>query len=153
MNRQMIERARQSALVWADKFKSEKGDQLKDPATPNEAYARASWCAEMRAAELCKALLADLPDEAPVPASTETLSTLAKLHAIEETATIYEIAYRNAGVGFMFFEGAVMDGTEAYRNTAAWRQHLVVHSYYPTFEAAVDGEYERLVPSRTEVRS
>jgi len=70
------------------------------------------------------------------------MDTLATLHAIEKMATIYEIVYRNAGVGITFYEGERMSGHEAYQDT--WRRHLVVHAYYPTFEAAVDAEYARL---------
>ena len=71
------------------------------------------------------------------------MNTLEKLHAIEAAPgrCIYDIHYCKAGVGFQWYE---FD-----RDTkGSWRDGLVTWHYYPTFEAAVDAEYARLVGSR-----
>lgn len=71
------------------------------------------------------------------------MTTLDKLHAIEEKKTIYDIHYCNAGIGFIFYypvEGDTLEG----KPPANWKEGLSVHKYYPTFEEAVDAEYARL---------
>ena len=65
------------------------------------------------------------------------LDTLGKLQGIQERATVFAILWRNAGVGFQFYEGPE-------EHSDSWRDFLVVHHYYPTFEEAVEAEYERL---------
>ena len=67
------------------------------------------------------------------------MTTLEKLHAIEQAKTIYNIHYCNAGIGFEFY---VNTGTETDPH---WR-HVPAQRYYPSFEAAVDEEYARLTP-------
>ena len=60
MDRKKIEALRQNVRRWADVFEPQCGDQRKGemPATPSEAYARASWCSETRIEEICDVLLA-----------------------------------------------------------------------------------------------
>lgn len=74
------------------------------------------------------------------------------LHEIESVATIYNIHYCNAGVGIQFyeesrdpkiFETQTVAGIEMQKDVG-WRKGLVIYKYYPTFEDAVKGEYERL---------
>lgn len=69
------------------------------------------------------------------------MDTLAKLGAIEQAAHIYEICYRNAGVGFCFYEGPYDAEGHIPRD---WRQHLVTHNYYPTIHEAIAAEFQRL---------
>jgi hypothetical protein len=84
------------------------------------------------------------------------METLEKLHAVERMATLRAILYDAQGVGLQFYEpGRVIpeEVVEAERRAAAgqtltegaWRKNLVVQGYYPTFEAAVDAEYDRLI--------
>jgi hypothetical protein len=54
---------------------------------------------------------------------------------------LYEIMFRNAGVGCLFYTGPYDD--EGYP-PSLWKQHLSVERYYPSFTAAIDAEYERL---------
>lgn len=63
--------------------------------------------------------------------------TLKMLHEIEEKKSIYNIHYCRSGVGFIFYEGP----GEGDDN---WNEHLTVDTYYPTFEEAVKGEWERM---------
>jgi hypothetical protein len=65
------------------------------------------------------------------------MTVLEMLREIEEKKCIYNIHYCKAGVGFIFYEG----GAEFTEN---WRDELVVDRYYPTFEEAVKGEWERV---------
>jgi len=57
------------------------------------------------------------------------LTILDKLHWIENVKTIYNIHYCRAGVGFIFH----------YPEKGG----LSVDGYYPTFEEAVDAEYQK----------
>ena len=47
---------------------------------------------------------------------------------------LYEILFRNAGVGCVFYTGP----SDLPKN---WRDSLVVDRYYPTFTEAIDAEY------------
>lgn len=84
------------------------------------------------------------------------MTILEKLHAIEDRKVIYNISYRNGGVAFVFYypekvshpeitEKVVIGGrtidTEQPKN---WRQGLSVQTYYTSFEAAVEAEYDCL---------
>lgn len=62
---------------------------------------------------------------------------------------LYDIAFRKAGVGLIFFEPPD-DGTIGWRELAedadefyrrAWKQYLRVDRYYPTFVEAVEAEW------------
>lgn len=79
------------------------------------------------------------------------MTILEKLHAIEDAKCIYNIHYSNAGVGFCFydsekiqFRGRFIDGTSAFIRDDRWREGLTTDKYYPTFEEAVEAEYQRL---------
>ncbi len=63
--------------------------------------------------------------------------TLQMLHEIEKKKCIYDIHYCNAGVGFIFYTGP-----KDYPFN--WRTFLSVERYYPTFEEAVKGEWEKI---------
>lgn len=54
-------------------------------------------------------------------------------------ASIYNINYRRAGVGFCFFEPPI-DGAA----DGEWEKYLNVHRYYPTFEKAVEAEFDKI---------
>lgn len=64
------------------------------------------------------------------------MTVLEKLHKIEDAKCIYDIHYCRAGVGFIFY----------YPNEDKinWRDNLSVKTYYPTFEEAVEAEYNGL---------
>ena len=64
------------------------------------------------------------------------MTILEKLHAIEEAKTIYDIHYCNAGIGFIFFYPE-----KAKQN---WKEGLNVECYYPSFEKAIEAEYNKL---------
>lgn len=76
-------------------------------------------------------------DEKEVEVKKE-LTIIDKLHAIEENKRVYSISYRNAGVGFLFFDSD-------FELTDKWRDNLTIERYYKTFEDAVNAEYKRLV--------
>jgi hypothetical protein len=65
----------------------------------------------------------------------EYADVIEKLKAIRSMSVIYNICYRNAGVGFMFYEEP---------RSTRWEDGLVVYAYYPTLEEAVDAEFLRL---------
>jgi hypothetical protein len=65
------------------------------------------------------------------------MTTLEKLHWIESHANIYEICYRNAGVGIIFYYGILPPPDD-------WRSKLSVERYYDSFEEAIGGEYDRI---------
>lgn len=85
------------------------------------------------------------------------MTTLEKLEALHnlETCTLYDIMFRNAGVGMMFYypekvpNNILPEGRTPPKN---WEQGLSVQRYYPTFEECVDAEYARLVPRKLEVK-
>ena len=69
------------------------------------------------------------------------MNTIEKLHAIEEARCIYNIHYCKAGIGFCFYVNQKdVDGSDH-----SWKKNLETDRYYPTFEEAVDAEFERLV--------
>jgi hypothetical protein len=95
----------------------------------------------------------------------------------EQGATIYDICFRNAGVGITWYEqervttpepklskptrarpcGKVIDGvselslyTDAMRRRT--REGLVTHRYYPTLRRALEGELKRLLLRSRDVR-
>lgn len=73
------------------------------------------------------------------------MDTIEKLHAIQAAKIIYNILYRAAGVGFLFYTPLPPEaGTPGYMPPENWQQGLSVDHYYPTFEEAVDAEYARL---------
>jgi len=61
---------------------------------------------------------------------------LSKLHKIEKEKCIYDIHYCKAGIGFIFYE--------LKKDKGDWKSALEVDEYYPTFEEAVEKEFERL---------
>lgn len=54
---------------------------------------------------------------------------------------LYDIHFRNAGVGLTFFEPPEW---KELTNMPEWKQHLKTHRYYPSLVEAVNGEYERV---------
>ena len=59
-----------------------------------------------------------------------------KIEAIRKKDTVYEIVFRNAGVGFSFKDD--------------YLSSIRIHQYYPTLELAADGEMARLhIPQNT----
>lgn len=64
------------------------------------------------------------------------MTTIQKLHAIEKEKIIYAILYRRAGVAFQFYMGSPT-AEDFHKDLTIWR-------YYPTFEEAVNAEYEML---------
>ena len=76
-------------------------------------------------------------------------TTLNKLRWIERHATICNIHYCNAGVGFQFYvpvRGEDVCTTSMLESMHAtnWRKYLITHGYQKTFTQAVDAEYKRL---------
>jgi hypothetical protein len=63
------------------------------------------------------------------------MTILEKLHKIQEEKCIYNIHYCNAGVGFVFYYP---------EKGSSYKDGLSVEDYHPTFEKAVEIEYERL---------
>lgn len=64
---------------------------------------------------------------------------------------LYNILFRNAGVGLLFYEPPagfeieyMMGSGIGYHIKDEWRKYLVVRHYYPTLEEAVSAELERL---------
>lgn len=66
------------------------------------------------------------------------MTLLGKLHAIEESKCIYNIHYCRAGVGFIFYYKKKVKDDD-------YKTGLSVDTYYPTFEKAVEAEYDRLI--------
>lgn len=56
--------------------------------------------------------------------------------AEDNNAVLYNICFRNAGVGFQWYE----ENTE----NKTWKDGLVVHAYYPSLAEAMEGEFIRL---------
>ena len=67
-------------------------------------------------------------------------TTLQKLNEIRKRKTIYNILFRNAGGGFLFYypEKDLQDTPLSYERA------LSIDEYYGTFEEAVNAEYKRL---------
>lgn len=65
-----------------------------------------------------------------------TLDNLNTL-AAKNNAVIYNVCFRNAGCGIQWYEGSMDLSID-------WRKKLVVYAYYANFQAAIDGEFERL---------
>ena len=63
------------------------------------------------------------------------MNVLEKLHVIEEVKCVYNIHYCKAGVGFCFC---------GHPNSAKWKDSLNVVAYHPTFEEAVEVEFDLL---------
>lgn len=83
---------------------------------------------------------------------------LEKLHKIEAKKIIYNIHYCRAGVGFIFYDPEIVKEPEITKKVKIgnkeidtktplnWETGLVVNKYYPTFEKAVEEEYNLLTP-------
>ena len=71
------------------------------------------------------------------------MSTLEKLHALEKGAHIYQISWRNAGIGVMVYEGPYDEQGIPPEN---WKEHLITpaNAYARTFEEAIDRAYVRM---------
>ena len=82
------------------------------------------------------------------------MTILEKLHAIEKAKTIYNIHYCNAGVGFVFYYPDKVPEPERVNvmtnRPIKWEEGLSVERYYPTFEEAVEAEYENLTSDNVE---
>ena len=73
------------------------------------------------------------------------MTILDKLHFIEKHKTIYNIHYCRAGVGFIFYcEGKIKNPIPGGGYLENWKEGLIVEKYYPTFEKAVEVEYQKL---------
>lgn len=68
------------------------------------------------------------------------MTILEKLHAIEEKKSIYDIHYCRAGVGFVFY----YQDKDSADEKESWRKALGCDRYYPSFESAVEAEYEKI---------
>lgn len=68
------------------------------------------------------------------------MNTIDKLRAISELKCIYAILFRTAGVGFQFYTGT----EEQCVHDRDWQRYLKVEKYYPTFEDAVEAEFDQL---------
>ena len=81
------------------------------------------------------------------------MTILNKLHSIESKKSIYNIHYCQAGVGFIFYcpekdpmefrEKEIVAGIK-FKENIGWKKALSVEKYYPTFEEAVEEEYQKL---------
>jgi hypothetical protein len=101
-----------------------------------------------RHVQRCKELEDAWPDESPIPMPVDdgtNLSLEDKIDFLREKG-LYDILFRNAGVGLMFYLAPMGIPIEEFPNDS-WKQHLYVHSYYPTFDEAVEAEYLRRVTS------
>ena len=74
---------------------------------------------------------------------------------------LYDILFRNAGVGFLFYEppdgfeieseDRLIGGLNLPMPTDSWKKYLVVHRYYPTLDEAISAEMTRLaIPQEPE---
>lgn len=54
---------------------------------------------------------------------------------------LHQILFRNAGVGFQFYEPP--EGFEIEINRS-WKKYLIIRQYYPTLEEALSAELARL---------
>lgn len=70
------------------------------------------------------------------------MTTLEKLHKIEDKRCIYDIHYCKAGVGFVIYYSE-KDSTEIWASNIQ-NNGLNCEKYYPTFEKAVEAEYKKL---------
>jgi len=71
----------------------------------------------------------------------EQLNTLEDM-AATQGAVIYNICFRNAGVGIQWYE----EKRQGEHND--FKQGLVIYSYHPTFREAVSAEIKRLQESK-----
>ena len=81
-------------------------------------------------------------------------TTLQKLVEIRKKATVYEILFRNAGIGIVFFELEKLTREEQIEYFAVDRatgrkdilmsKALTVYQYYPTLPQAINAEYKRI---------
>lgn len=68
------------------------------------------------------------------------MDAMQKLEIIKQMRVIYNICFRNAGVGFQFYRGDFSD----MGNDGEWRKHLHIDKYYPSLAEAIEAEYNRL---------
>jgi len=87
------------------------------------------------------------------------VTTLEMLHALQtrkDGKVLYNICFRNSGVGMTFWEppsreagcellGSACCKLSTKEQTEEWRQYLITERYYPTFEQAVKEEYKRMM--------
>ena len=64
------------------------------------------------------------------------MKTLDMLHELEKHKCVYNIHYCRAGIGFCFWMES---------ETENWRDGLYTDKYYPTFEEAVQAEYDKML--------
>jgi hypothetical protein len=86
------------------------------------------------------------------------LTTLEMLHALQtrkDGKVLYDIHFRNAGVGFTFWKppsikagcellGSACCQLSTKEQTDKWRQYLIIERYYTSFEQVVKEEYKRM---------
>lgn len=64
-----------------------------------------------------------------------------RITELKERQTVYNIMFRNAGVGILFYIGSGQP--ESYQK--GWElRDLIVHQYYPSLKEAVEAEHARL---------
>jgi len=63
------------------------------------------------------------------------------LSAGDHGFVLYDIMFRNAGVGLLFYNERT-GGIPAKLNNS-WKEHLSVTKYYPTFKEAIEGELKK----------
>jgi hypothetical protein len=71
----------------------------------------------------------------------ENFALVQKVQLLQH-AGLFQINFRNAGVGCVFYEGPRADDGAPLPDD--WRARLRVHAYYPTLTAAVNAECQRL---------
>ena len=71
---------------------------------------------------------------------------MTQLEELENLPGIYQVCFRNAGIGIMFYEPPEgYQPTNYWENKDKWKQYLIVHHYYPTLEEALIEETKRLL--------
>ncbi len=111
-----------------------------------------------RARKRCEILIEAWPDgfALPVGDEAEDKSIEEKIERLQEKG-LYDILFRNAGVGLMFFNPPEGVTIETFRMVGrdigdgrmvevpvadnSWKKYLVVDTYYPSLDEAVSSEY------------
>lgn len=123
-----------------------------EPVTWKDAALTADRIAS-KARQRALALEADWPADFPMPiGSLDDLSIEDKVEQLREKG-LYDIAFRNTGVGLMFFEPPAdfiypewtpgMSESELKERDRSWRKYLTVETYYNSFDEAVSAEFEK----------
>jgi hypothetical protein len=81
----------------------------------------------------------------------DSMTTLQKFGKLNKSLRIHAILFRNAGVGFQFYEPPQDDPVDKLPDN--WRDYLVVRRYYPTLIKAVNAEYRQFQRAKTTGKS